>query len=106
MAVPWMTGFYSKDLILEVAYGQYEFSGHAAYWLNYSFSKNFLACFTNIQVVPLTVQFPRINLYPSTTVYNRECKSIVIHGTCVGSTVGYNRYNKILRHITAISSKI
>lgn len=33
MAVPWLTGFYSKDLILEVAYGQYEFSGHAAYWL-------------------------------------------------------------------------
>lgn len=33
MAVPWITGFYSKDLILEVAYGQYAFSGHAAYWL-------------------------------------------------------------------------
>lgn len=33
MAVPWLTGFYSKDLILEVAYGQYQFSGHAAYWL-------------------------------------------------------------------------
>ena len=33
MAIPWLTGFYSKDLILEVAYGQYEFSGHAAYWL-------------------------------------------------------------------------
>ena len=33
MALPWLTGFYSKDLILEVAYGQYEFSGQAAYWL-------------------------------------------------------------------------
>jgi len=33
MALPWLTGFYSKDLILEVAYGQYEFSGIAAYWL-------------------------------------------------------------------------
>ncbi|KAH0446554.1 hypothetical protein IEQ34_024618 [Dendrobium chrysotoxum] len=31
IAVPWLTGFYSKDLILEVAYGQYEFSGHIAY---------------------------------------------------------------------------
>lgn len=33
IAVPWLTGFYSKDLILEVAYGQYEFSGHIAYWM-------------------------------------------------------------------------
>jgi NADH-ubiquinone oxidoreductase chain 5 len=33
MAVPWLTGFYSKDLILEIAYGQYEFSGHLAYWM-------------------------------------------------------------------------
>jgi NADH-ubiquinone oxidoreductase chain 5 len=33
MAVPWMTGFYSKDLIIELAYAQYKFSGHIAYWL-------------------------------------------------------------------------
>lgn len=33
MALPWLTGFYSKDLILELAYGQYAFSGMAAYWL-------------------------------------------------------------------------
>jgi NADH-ubiquinone oxidoreductase chain 5 len=31
MAFPFMTGFYSKDLILELAYGQYEFSGHLGY---------------------------------------------------------------------------
>jgi len=33
MALPWLTGFYSKDLVLELAYAQYEFSGTAAYWL-------------------------------------------------------------------------
>jgi NADH-ubiquinone oxidoreductase chain 5 len=33
MAPPWLTGFYSQDLILEVAYGKYEFSGQVAYWL-------------------------------------------------------------------------
>lgn len=33
MAFPFLTGFFSKDLILELAYGQYEFSGTAAYWL-------------------------------------------------------------------------
>ncbi|BEJ18309.1 NADH dehydrogenase subunit 5 (mitochondrion) [Cutaneotrichosporon spelunceum] len=33
MAFPFLTGFYSKDLILEVALGQYEVSGSLAYWL-------------------------------------------------------------------------
>jgi NADH-ubiquinone oxidoreductase chain 5 len=33
MAFPFLTGFFSKDLILELAYGQYEFSGNMAYWL-------------------------------------------------------------------------
>jgi NADH-ubiquinone oxidoreductase chain 5 len=33
MALPWLTGFYSKDLIIELAYAQYQFSGQAAYWL-------------------------------------------------------------------------
>jgi len=33
MAIPWLTGFYSKDLIIELAYAQYQFSGAAAYWL-------------------------------------------------------------------------
>nr|UHB41884.1 NADH dehydrogenase subunit 5 [Apiotrichum gracile] len=33
MAFPFLTGFYSKDLILEVALGQYQISGNAAYWL-------------------------------------------------------------------------
>jgi len=30
MALPWLTGFYSKDLILELAYGQYQFSSYIA----------------------------------------------------------------------------
>nr|WBU10866.1 NADH dehydrogenase subunit 5 [Malassezia vespertilionis] len=33
MAIPFMTGFYSKDLILELAYSQYLFKGTIAYWL-------------------------------------------------------------------------
>lgn len=33
MALPWLTGFYSKDLIIELAYAQYQFSGQTAYWL-------------------------------------------------------------------------
>jgi NADH-ubiquinone oxidoreductase chain 5 len=33
LATPFLTGFYSKDLILELAYGQYSFSGLYAYIL-------------------------------------------------------------------------
>jgi NADH-ubiquinone oxidoreductase chain 5 len=33
LATPWLTGFYSKDLIIELAYGQYSFSGIYAFIL-------------------------------------------------------------------------
>lgn len=33
LATPWLTGFYSKDLILELAYGAYSFSGSYAFIL-------------------------------------------------------------------------
>jgi NADH-ubiquinone oxidoreductase chain 5 len=33
MALPGMTGFYSKDHILELAAGAYTFSGHLVYWV-------------------------------------------------------------------------
>ena len=33
LATPWLTGFYSKDLILELAYGTYSFSGMYAFIL-------------------------------------------------------------------------
>lgn len=33
MAFPYLTGFYSKDLILESGYAQYALSGHIVYWL-------------------------------------------------------------------------
>jgi len=32
-ALPWLTGFFSKDLIIELAGAQYSFSGQTAYWL-------------------------------------------------------------------------
>jgi NADH-ubiquinone oxidoreductase chain 5 len=33
MGFPFLTGFYSKDVILEVAFGKYSNAGHFAYWL-------------------------------------------------------------------------
>jgi NADH-ubiquinone oxidoreductase chain 5 len=32
-AMPFLTGFYSKDLIIELAFGQFEFKGQMVYWL-------------------------------------------------------------------------
>lgn len=66
MAVPWITGFYSKDLILEVAYGQYEFSGHAAYWLG-----TISACLTafySLRLISLTF-----------LTYPNASKSVYLH---------------------------
>jgi NADH-ubiquinone oxidoreductase chain 5 len=33
MGLPFLTGFYSKDLVLEVAYAKYNQGGHFAFWL-------------------------------------------------------------------------
>jgi len=52
MALPWLTGFYSKDLILEIAYGQYEFSGQVAYWFG-SLSAT-LTAFYSFRLISMT----------------------------------------------------
>lgn len=33
IALPFLTGFYSKDLIIELSYGHFSFSGNVVYWL-------------------------------------------------------------------------
>ena len=52
MAFPFLTGFYSKDLILEVALGQYEVSGNVAYWLG-TISAVFTAFYSFRYTTPL-----------------------------------------------------
>ena len=45
MGMPFLTGFYSKDVILEVAYGKYSIPGHFAYSLG-SFAAFFTAFYS------------------------------------------------------------
>ena len=78
---PFLTGFYSKDLILEVAYSKYTISGNFAYWLGsicvlftsyYSFralfltfiapTNAFLPALKNVHEAPLLLALPLIIL--------------------------------------------
>lgn len=67
VAFPFMTGFYSKDFILESAYGQYEFSGTVVYFI-----ATIGAMFTtlySVKVLYLTFltnpNGPKVNYLPS-----------------------------------------
>jgi len=52
MGFPFLTGFYSKDAILELAYGKYTFSGHFAHWLGTVSA--FLTAFYSMRLIFLT----------------------------------------------------
>jgi len=64
LGLPWLSGFYSKDLILELAYGKYQFSGIFSYILG-----SITACLTAfysvrlISLVFLTVPNANKNSY-------------------------------------------
>lgn len=59
---PFLSGFYSKDVILEVAYAKYTFSGHFAQWLG-CFAAFFTA-FYSIRLLCLTF-LNKTNIYIS-----------------------------------------
>ena len=67
LATPWLTGFYSKDLILELAYGAYSFSGAYAYILG-SITAGLTAfySFRLISLVFLTVPNNKQSVYSNT----------------------------------------
>jgi len=52
MGFPFLTGFYSKDIILELAYANYTIHGHFAYWLGTIAA--FFTAFYSIRLIYLT----------------------------------------------------
>jgi len=52
MGFPFLAGFYSKDVILEVAYASYSIKGHFAYWLGTISA--FFTAFYSIRLISLT----------------------------------------------------
>jgi NADH-ubiquinone oxidoreductase chain 5 len=75
MAIPWITGFYSKDLIIEIAYSTYSISGHAAYWLG-TISAG-LTAFYSLRLLSLTfLTYP--NASKITYLHTHDAPIIVI----------------------------
>ena len=56
MGFPFLAGFYSKDIILEVAYGSYTIKGHFAFWLGTISA--FFTAFYSIRLISLTFLRP------------------------------------------------
>lgn len=52
MGFPYLSGFYSKDFILESAYAKYTYSGHFAYWLGTCAA--FLTAFYSMRLLYMT----------------------------------------------------
>ena len=52
MGFPFLTGFYSKDVILELAYANYTINGHFAYWLGTIAA--FFTAFYSMRLIYLT----------------------------------------------------
>jgi len=63
MGFPFMTGFYSKDAILELAYAKFTFEGTFAYWLGTVSA--FFTSFYSIRLIYLTFLSPSNSILPS-----------------------------------------
>lgn len=62
MGFPFLTGFYSKDILLELTYGTYSISGLFAYWLGTLSA--FLTSFYSIRLIYLTFyNIPNFNFF-------------------------------------------
>jgi len=90
MGFPFFTGYYSKDVILEVAYAKYTISGDFSYWLGVISA--FFTAFYSIRLVYLTF-ISNSNGYRSSLVKAHDAPLLMalpLGILCVGSIfVGY-----------------
>lgn len=97
MAIPFLTGFYSKDLILELAYAQYQLHGYIAYWLGtisavftayyslrlisytfYTYPNGAVKNYLNIHEAPLIMCIPLIILAIMSIMFGYITKDIFV----------------------------
>ena len=74
MGFPFLTGFYSKDLILELAYAKYTISSHFAYWLGTMSA--FLTAFYSIRLLYLTF-LTKTNSYKQSLLHAHDAPFIM-----------------------------
>ena len=74
MGFPFLAGFYSKDVILEVAYSRYTIQSHFAFWLG-SFSA-FCTSFYSIRLIFLTF-LSEVNAYKNTIENSHDAPIIM-----------------------------
>jgi NADH-ubiquinone oxidoreductase chain 5 len=69
LGLPWLSGFYSKDLILELAYGKYQFSGFFAFILGSLTA--FFTAFYSIRLINLVyLTTPNANKSSYTNIHS------------------------------------
>ena len=85
---PFLSGFYSKDLILEIAYSKYMAPGYFAYWLGSLAA--FLTSFYSFRLIYLTF-ITKTNAYKFYLIHAHECSFFLgmpLFILCIGSIFG------------------
>lgn len=99
MAIPGLTGYYSKDIIIESLYGTYTVSGYIMYYI--AVASATLTCIYSLRVLYLTFyNIPRSNKYMYSFIHESNHMAIPMTILAIYSIfVGYARDN-VTFHLT------
>jgi len=91
MAIPGLTGYYSKDIIIETLYGTYNLSGYIMYYV--ATTSAILTSVYSLRVIYLTfINNPKINKYSLTFIHDDKFMIIPMTILALYSIfLGYNR---------------